>query len=62
MNVKSLIQLINLRPGMYVGYPELEFISHFIYVFLLDNIMTNRADSVDLKFQNEFHWWVKAKL
>lgn len=62
MNVKSLIQQIKLRPGMYVGDPNLEAISHFISGFLYNNTVTNRADAVDLAFRTQFHEYVKAKL
>lgn len=62
MNVKQLIQQIRLRPGMFVGNPSLESIHHFISGFLCNNIMTDRADNIDLAFKNQFHNWVRNDL
>ena len=62
MNVESLIKQIELRPGMYVGNPTLEAISHFVSGYLYNNIEANRADDVDISFKNHFHNWVKTTL
>lgn len=62
MNIEKLIQQIKLRPGMYVGNLNLESIFCFINGFLFNNIITDRADEIDIMFKNEFHHWVKTWL
>ncbi len=62
MNVADLIKSIERRPGMYVGTPSLEAISYFISGYLYNTIESNRADSIDMKFKNSFHSWVKASI
>ncbi len=62
MNAEELIKRIELKPGMYVGTPSLEAISYFISGYLYNTIESNRADSIDIRFKNSFHSWVKAKI
>ncbi len=62
MNVEDLIKKIELRPGMYVGTPSLEAIFYFINGYLYNTIESNRADSIDIRFKNSFHSWVKASM
>ena len=62
MNVANLIKKIELRPAMYVGFPSLEAISHFVNGYLYNNIEANRADDVDMAFKTNFREWVKANL
>ena len=62
MNTEQLINQIKLRPGMYVGSLELEPIVHFINGFLYNNIISGRADNIDMAFKQQFHNWVKVRL
>lgn len=62
MNVENLIKKIELRPGMYIGTLRLESIFYFINGYLYNTIESNRADIIDMKFKNNFHSWVKARL
>ena len=58
MNVELLINKIMIRPGAYVGDETLESIAQFINGFLFNNLITGRADSVDLAFKEDFNSWV----
>ena len=62
MNIKSLVQTLKLRPGMYVGNTELESVYQFINGFLYNNIATNRVDKIDKEFKDQFHEWVKFRI
>ncbi|MBS5064547.1 MAG: hypothetical protein KHZ58_12270 [Hungatella hathewayi] len=62
MNIEQLISQIKLRPGMYVGSLELEPIVYFINGFLYNNIISDRADNIDVAFKQQFHDWVKMRL
>lgn len=59
MNVEKLIQLVKLRPNMFIGESKLEFLYYYISGFLFNNITTNRADKIDMEFKEKFHEWVR---
>ncbi len=62
MNIECLIQQVQKRPGMFVGCIALEPVCHFISGFLYNNIVTNRADHIDIMFKEQFHEWVRIEI
>lgn len=62
MNIEQFLKKAKLRPGMYIGDLKLESMYHFISGFLSSNILSGRADYVDIAFKDQFHDWVKGRL
>lgn len=62
MNVENLVKTIKLRPEMFIGTPSLKALFYFISGYLYNLIESNRADDIDKRFKNDFHFWVKDRL
>lgn len=58
MNVEEMIQVLRIRPGMYLIDLKLSYVYQFIGGFLYNNIATDNADEVDRYFKSEFYGWV----
>lgn len=62
MNAENLIKLIERRPGMFVGEPDLESFQNFVNGYLFNNIEAKRADNIDWAYKNYFDEWVRDYL
>lgn len=62
MNIEQLVNRVRFRPPMFTGSFSLEPMVHFINGFLYNNLMSDRADDIDIAFKNQFHDWVRIQL
>lgn len=62
MNIEQLVNRVRFRPPMFTGSFWLEPMVHFINGFLYNNLMSDRADDIDIAFKNQFHDWVRIQL
>ena len=59
MNIEKLIEYIKIRPCMYIGELNFDYLFHFINGFLYNNFSNKKNDDIDIIFKNEFHEWVQ---
>ncbi len=62
MNIEGLIRQVKIRPQAYIGNLDFESLFFFISGYLYNNIESNRADEIDIKFKKDFHEWVRMML
>ena len=62
MDIEQFINIIKLRPGMFIGDANINNMRNFIGGCLFNNLICDRKYPIDITFKRDFHDWARRKI
>lgn len=62
MDIEQFINIIKLRPGMFIGDANINNMRNFVGGCLFNNLICDRKYLMDISFKKKFHDWVKQNI